>query len=477
MSQQSEISMLQHTANQLLATVAPAVAPLLTIGVRLESDSTTASTDGETLIIMPEKFCGEPIPQNQTVSVGLLAHEVGHFLQPLADVQEVEEAERIPPWLVNLVLDIQGESLITSIFPALQHPLGATRRVVHQACLAEYRQQIAQAASLQEVVGPLALFCRFAQPDHIFASAACTIARELPRAERCRRLMELLESAQLLSATMLPDFLRRLIQRFPELRQAEAPTGMMAAPRISQGSSQSDVLLKEAQKTVGQWRGGQQSVIRSKQYRTAPAKPEAVRMARSLRGRFVARQGKSEIMAPGRFDRHEAARGNFPFRMALSGKAQPAPNIVLCVDVSDSMRNGKQEAAFIAAQALALAIAENDGHVVGLLFDGAAAVAIAEDASPLFAVPNQWQNKGGTCFLFLAALWRRWPEHQVILVTDGYGEIPNVLAKDKQRTAAIVIPDADVDGMRQVCQRVIKLDDMAQLPSLMAMLVPRTQVG
>ena len=46
--------------------------------------------------------------QDAPVAIGLLAHELGHFLQPLAEVQQVEQETGAPHWLANILLDIRG---------------------------------------------------------------------------------------------------------------------------------------------------------------------------------------------------------------------------------------------------------------------------------------------------------------------------------------------------------------------------------
>jgi len=119
-------------------------------------------------------------------------------------------------------------------------------------------------------------------------------------------------------------------------------------------------------------------------------------------------------------------------------------------------------------------IAQADGEVVGLLFDGAVAVDKGESDAALFAEPKSQRNRGGTSFTWLTEAWRRWSHHQVLILTDGCGEMPNVLLHDRERTTAIVIPDSDPDAMTTICARVVELDDLSRLPSLMAMLVPRT---
>ena len=471
---QDSVQMLQATANQILATVAPKSARFLRARVLLETDAETAKTDGTTKILMPSTFCGTRIPDNQAVSVGLLAHEVSHFLQPLTEVNAVQQKEKIPHWLVNLVLDIQGESLLEHIFPALREPLTATRRVVHKEQLAGYRQSLAAATSFVDAAGTAALLGRFIQPSSVFETVRVEEFGEQPFCSKCIELNNHLYRAKRMPAMMLTQFLKTLIKRFPELRDAIEPQIPMGAPQVNNHLGADHPLLDEIQENVGGWGGGKAAPIRQKRYQTVDPSRDAQQLARRLQTRFAAPKSAIQIVAADRFDRREAARGGVPFRMALPGSENAALRVLLCVDVSSSMNGAKQQVAALAAQALALAIAQADGEVVGLLFDGAAAVDKSESDAGLFADQKAQRNRGGTSFTWLTEAWRRWSHHQLLILTDGCGEMPNVLIHDRERTTAIVIPDGDPDAMTTICARVVELDDLSRLPSLMAMLVPRT---
>ena len=95
-------------------------------------------------------------------------------------------------------------------------------------------------------------------------------------------------------------------------------------------------------------------------------------IARAIRLRFAVPKGGVEVVAPGRLDRREAARGDgIPFRLDLPGRSAPRPQVVICLDVSESMWYSKTKigAARIVAQAIALAVRDAGGDVVGVLFD------------------------------------------------------------------------------------------------------------
>ena len=75
----THLPLLERAANQLLSVVAPGASRLVYAAVVLRQDADTACTDGAAVIYMPTQFSGEPIPDNEALSVGLLAHELSHF--------------------------------------------------------------------------------------------------------------------------------------------------------------------------------------------------------------------------------------------------------------------------------------------------------------------------------------------------------------------------------------------------------------
>jgi hypothetical protein len=160
--------------------------------------------------------------------------------------------------------------------------------------------------------------------------------------------------------------------------------------------------------------------------------------------------------------------------MALPGKERPRPKVAICLDKSGSMKGAKFVLAQTAAQAVALAVREAGGEVVGILFDDSAQVADTGDAALLFCEPDGL-SYGGTAFEFLADAWRRWPAHVILLVTDGDGSIPLALPGDKARTSTILIPpDCDPGAMSQIAARVVTLGDLRGLADVLALLTPRT---
>ena len=124
-------------------------------------------------------------------------------------------------------------------------------------------------------------------------------------------------------------------------------------------------------------------------------------------------------------------------------------------------------AARIAAQAIALAVRDAGGDVVGVLFVDTWLIGANWGDALLFA-PAAWPTEGGTYFAFLSDLWRRYPSHWVVLVTDGDGYVPYASAPDRARTGAVVIPDGKPEKMAEIpagAGLTLQLGDRAQRPT------------
>ena len=150
----SEINQpLQSAAQMVLSVLAPKLARVVRITVRFQDDADTASTDGNVFISMPRNFAGAPIPDDAPVTLGLLAHELGHWVQPLREITEISREKGAPHWLVNIVLDVHSESFVETVFPTLRNPLRATRRTVRKAALDKYRSAFITAMEQNDIQG------------------------------------------------------------------------------------------------------------------------------------------------------------------------------------------------------------------------------------------------------------------------------------------------------------------------------------
>ncbi|HEX9114433.1 MAG TPA: hypothetical protein VGA61_00060, partial [Anaerolineae bacterium] len=252
----------------------------------------------------------------------------------------------------------------------------------------------------------------------------------------------------------------------------------LSDPRIT-ADGWAQALQDEAQAALRDAVPAEPQFLQEQAFKAGVPEPQAARIAPLIQTRFDMPRGAIEIVAPGRFDRLEAARGNLPYRMSVvtPGGDVPAPNVVIAVDVSSSMywTKGKIQSARTAAQAVALAVTRAGGKVLGLLFDDGAYVSPARDGASLFAPLATWPTSGGTSFAFLSQVWREYPDYRVIVVTDGDGCTPPATGPDRERTVGVVIPGNDKpEVIAQVCSRVVKLEQLQKLPQVLAALMPRS---
>jgi hypothetical protein len=643
---------LEAAANQILSVVAPKTARFIRAIVHV-ADVGTAMTNGVRILLPPE-FEGAKVAQEPAIAVGLLAHEVGHFLQPTPEILAMERQTGAPRWLANLLMDIQGEALMASLFPGLALSLQATRALVGSRRLASYVAAIHSSRRFDEVACNVLLAGRFAQAAVPFAAdwhEEDAYEGVLPYTHtwyaQMATLLGLAAEALTLPPAQLPDLLSRVMAALPDLRprpeqasptprqeaerrdapesdagedepakeqdtQAEEETDdaqaddaapdtppeeggaeaddqpvsdadeaddrpdgpgsgedadapleaddasegdgsdpgdesgdpgqveehsdrvpeLQPEPQADQEGEESGLpddtgspeegtlasasagdkagagdededfanplgdtlsdpritadglaraLQEEAQAALRDAVPAEPQFLQEQIFRAAVPEPQAARVAPLIQTRFDMPRGAIEIVAPGRFDRLEAARGNLPYRMSVvtPGGDTPAPNVVIAVDVSSSMywTKGKIQSARTAAQAVALAVTRAGGKVLGLLFDDGAYVSPARDSAPLFAPLAVWPTNGGTSFAFLGQIWRDYPDYRVIVVTDGDGCVPPATEPDRERTVGVVIPGNDrPEVIAQVCSRVVKLEQLQKLPQVLAVLMPRSAV-
>ncbi len=539
----SEISQsLQSAAGTILSVLAPAASRIAGVAVRFSEDADSASTDGNLIIRMPRAFAGAAIPDDAPITLGLLAHELGHWVQPLDEITAIAHSRGAPHWLANIAMDIHGESFVQGTFPAMRGPLAATRKAVKQTMLARYRRDLSDAVARRDfpdMALQAALIARFGWPARAWTPPQ---RNELRAPDRIHRFLLAMERflAHHTPPDELPAAFASLLDDFPELTRPEgklragsgeqgesgeeSSEGAAASPSNADddaedggpasdskdsdepgsdadsgqpaagaGSGESDhdalpayaetdadelgrILRQEMQATARGYTPAPEDELRTCSLRPSPPDPQAMRLARTLQPRFQTRRGGQEVAAPGRLNRLDMARGApIPLRMGLPGREAPAPQLILAIDLSSSMFIGRGERARqarIAAQAVALAVKDAGGQVVVILFNSHGYVAAEADDRLAFLSFSDMHSgfRGGTSFAFLDRAWRRWPQHQVLVLTDGDGYMPHALPADRERTAVLLI-DSDLD-VSPIAARAVPLASLDKLATVFALLIP-----
>jgi hypothetical protein len=481
---ENRVSSLQAAARTLLSVLAPRLARVVAISISF-GDRQTASTDGHLHILMPNDFLGAKLPDDAVITLGLLVHELGHWVQPTEKLLAVQQKERIPHWLTNIALDVHGESFIAGIFPAMVRPLQQVRAVVEAKNVPDFKRKLHEL--LQKAVWTDAdkrmavqlgmLISRFQHPlspysfipfDRLPVDAGDAI-NELSRFAATR-----------VAPAELPRVLRRYIKDHPFLRlpQGGNEKGIVLpwpGVQTAAGDPVARIFLDELRKNAGGMKPSSRKTYVWRAMRGVPpqhAYPEAKALARRLAVRFRAKQGGLCITAPGRLNRLEMARGHpVPFDMALKGRASPAPQLALALDASGSMMGDDMINALKAAQAIALAVKAGGGDVKSVLFSSEALY--REDEKLAFA-RYHWvwgAFNSGTDFRFLQDAWRRWPHHFFLVLTDGHGHAPLLLPTDKARTVVVYIGSGR-GGVVPWARQTILLRDAKELAAVFATLIP-----
>ena len=144
----------------------------------------------------------------------------------------------------------------------------------------------------------------------------------------------MLAAADWTAARELPGLLRQIIEQFPELKAAPALAMPLGDPKVvARGTGRA--VQAEAQGNTREREPLDSQELKELPVQPGPPEPEAVTIAdalrRAIRPRFAIPKGGVEVVAPGRPDRREAARGDgIPFRLDLPGRSAPRPQVVIC---------------------------------------------------------------------------------------------------------------------------------------------------
>jgi hypothetical protein len=489
-------AILNLVASALLGDIASFLTPRLVI-----AKDDTASTDGRTWIRLPEEFLGIRLDEKMQVFIGLLAHEVGHWLQPIKAITAVEQKTGIHHDILNIVLDVHLEHCVPIIFPLFAAPLEAVRIVIRDAHKSDYEKGYKEADTFLEAADAALLFGRFCvNPRLPFDVPYGLIQRKITRNRKVdeSRMNDLVERVGCVvnhSCESLPEFIEQLARDFPELCQQGISFGMTnPLDGLASGGDGMDVIRDVLEDLKIESSQASACVIESRLCGRNPASAETLALSRQLQKRWDIARACGVIMAPGRLNRLAAVRGDpMPFTMSapIRGRQSPQTKVVLIVDWSGSMNvndSAPWKAALQAAQAIALAIRSTGGDVRAAFFAEHLWHAPNFSADVLFAAGlgsiSLLEARGeDTDFSWLPHIWQSFPDHRVMLLTDGSGHPPKaILPSGRKRTSAVLLQlrrnaPANVAQIETAIQTFassfVHVDNLSELAAAWALLIPR----
>ena len=491
---------LQAILNLIASALLGELASFLASRLIIAKDD-TASTDGRTWIRLPEEFLGIRLGEKMQVFIGLLAHEVGHWLQPLKAIVAVEQKTGIHHDILNIVLDVHLEHCVPVIFPLFAAPLEAVRAVLRDAHKLDYEKGYKEADTFLEAADCALLFGRFCvNPRVSFDTPYPLIERKSTRNRKMdeNRMNELVERVGCVtgySCADLPSYIEQLAHDFPELCQQDPSFGgNNPLDILKSGGDGLDIVRDILQGLKIGTDQASANVIEARLRGHNPASAETLAVSRQLQKRWDVARTCGVIMAPGRLNRLSALRCDpMPFTMPapIKGRQAPQTKVVLIVDWSGSMNvndSAPWKAARQAAQAITLAIRSTGGDVRAAIFAEHLWHAPNFSADILFAaslgsISLFEARREDTDFSWLPHVWQLFPGYRVVLLTDGNGYPPKViLPSGRKRTSAVLLQvrknaRANVGQIETTIQSFassfVHVDNLSELAAAWALLIPR----
>jgi hypothetical protein len=495
---------LDMVARFLLGSLSLAYRPRLVL-----KDAETASTDGQRIVEMPRRFLGVGLEDGRPeIFLGLLAHEIGHWLQPVKEIHAVEKETNLMHAFVNIVLDVHCEHQAGLIFPLFKRPIKAVRELVGNIQARRYRRAFRKAKDFVSAAMSALLYCRYCvHPTDSFSVAGIGFQRNAlaPRPQaaydlaRLRSFLNDVAGVREQCSNELPETLATLAKKYPELC-CQPPELHFGDPLAGLANNVDETIPDLVQLQVPDLSTVEDCPVLEVSV-SGKVQPSHDVLALSLRlkNRWAAPAGVQSVMAPGRLDRMAALRDQpVPYSMQSQRptrlKETGVRRIVLAADWSVSMQGVPWFATLAAAQAITLALRSDGGDVRGLLFAGNAWHTVDFDAEMLFFARalgggvNLEKAEGSTThFGWLPEVWQRYPDHQVLVLTDGAGSLPAYIPDScRSRTSALLIglenySDDQKEDIRTIAEaiagKVVEVRSLDDLAGVWATLIPRRQVA
>lgn len=503
--------------------------------VRIDPRCPTAYTDGRNVITLPAGFLGHPVVDD--VAVAITAHEIGHWFQDLKAVDNwLSGRPQTAHPAANIMLDIALEARIATVIPSLERSLRGLAAIVKVHSAVNPVSIPADADAGAKMLS--ALFAgRFADwPAGKSGNAKIDELIKLARSMASMNLLDEATIVRAFdnAAKIAPELFCNADQNAAKNgsqkggqnggqkgQKNAAQNGQQNAAQNGQQDGQQDGQQNDDQDSAqngdansgstdelidqieavssarGNLSGSQQDAIEraaneanvtiSKNNGVAdslvafadkPAKSSTLSIASKLQPQFIRPRIRADVVGPGRIDRRALARGEMFHKTTIDvkGGSSNAQNVVICLDCSGSMSWGEHSRWGIAAEAteaLSIAIrrADEANHVAIMTFDDGL---IRQQRPSSNGILHERPRGLGTTFTWLPRIWAEFPNHTVIVVTDGHGDLPECTIKpsDRARTAVLGIK-CDVGHMKPVADRCKAIANLDELPAAMSALVPR----
>jgi|GEM_PF-1173389 len=465
------------------------------------AEDDTASTNGKSYVRMPNEFLGVPIQNQMSNAIGLLAHEIGHWLQPLDEIIEVEKATRLDHDVVNLLLDVQLEENIARIMPLFKSNLISVRNDIGSQHKKEYIDGLKKAEVEKDFLSAsingllLGRFCR--DTSHSYSTNMLSNVKD-------KRLVGFLQDASAFMEahpTHLPKMLHSIASRYPELCQSQDRTGSANSegegiakvehinPTSAVSSGNVDELKRFLLSAILIYQGSADSKsLEERLYGLIPPTPDVISASRRIQRRWEVPRASGSVMGPGRMNRLAAVRGDpIPFDVPQSvGKTKPKVQVVLVADWSGSMQGFPWYETRRAAQAVTLAIRSVGGDVRGAIFEDYLMHTKDFSAEIFFSTRvgnlNISDAQGNyTSFGWLPLIWQKFPKHRVVLLTDGNGMTPHAVPVScRKRTSAILLKVNDgrirlqvENAVNKFAERFVHVNNLDEIAAAWSLVIPR----
>ncbi len=486
-----------NTFTRELQKILDLVVSLLTDGIAriaspslILSDEPTASTDGKAHIVMPRTFLGKDITEQIVCAIGLLAHEFGHWLQPLAEINEIEKQTELDHDIVNILLDIQLEENIVRIMPLFKHNLEQLRSAIGKAHKKDYVQKQKQSQTFLEAALYTLLYGRFCDDITVSFKFSKINISALQKFAKLHSLVCDASIFTMLKSSDLPEKIREIAANYPELCNQNRNSGeglLNPTDIISSTNMEALARLINSLVSVYEGAGDCESSVAMLHGHEAPC-PEVLAVSRSIQKRWEVPRASGSIMGPGRMNRLAAVRGDpIPFEVASpKGRSYPETKVVLVADHSGSMEGARWSETLKAAQAVTIAIRNTGGDVRGAIFEGGLVYARDFDSGIFFssAIGSRSMHLADgnlTSFGWLPLVWQIFPQHRIVLLTDGNGFYPPVVPQAcRRRTSAILLQVGPAGERRRVedtvqrfAERFVHVNRLEEIASAWAVVIPR----